>query len=114
MISTSAIPAGIYVNGKYIKKKWAGLDSNQRKLTLTGLQPVPFSLSGTDPFHTYIFSMMERRIKNHKELIVNSLIQFHRKIVFSVIKADILDYFSKHVQIIRQQACFDVVAEYIA
>ena len=28
---------------------WAGLDSNQRKLTLTGLQPVPFSHSGTDP-----------------------------------------------------------------
>ncbi|MHA2043568.1 MAG: hypothetical protein ACW99G_02175 [Candidatus Thorarchaeota archaeon] len=23
------------------KKQWAGLDSNQRKLTLTGLQPVP-------------------------------------------------------------------------
>ena len=33
-----------------IKKKWAGLDSNQRRLTPTGLQPVPFSLSGTDPF----------------------------------------------------------------
>ncbi len=31
-------------------KKWAGLDSNQRRLTPTGLQPVPFSHSGTDPF----------------------------------------------------------------
>ena len=30
-------------------KKWAGLDSNQRKLTLMGLQPIPFSHSGTDP-----------------------------------------------------------------
>ncbi len=37
------------------KKQWAGLDSNQRKLTLTGLQPVPFSLSGTDPFQLTIF-----------------------------------------------------------
>ena len=97
-----------------IAGQWAGLDSNQRKLTLTGLQPVPFSLSGTDPFHTDIFSRLERRIKNYQEQIVNSLIQFHRKIVFSVIKTDILDYFSKQVRIIRQQACFDVVAEYIA
>ena len=32
------------------KDEWAGLDSNQRRLTPTGLQPVPFSLSGTDPF----------------------------------------------------------------
>ena len=31
------------------KSKWAGLDSNQRKLTLMGLQPIPFSHSGTDP-----------------------------------------------------------------
>ena len=31
------------------RKKWAGLDSNQRRLTPTGLQPVPFSHSGTDP-----------------------------------------------------------------
>ena len=31
------------------KIKWAGLDSNQRRLTPTGLQPVPFSHSGTDP-----------------------------------------------------------------
>ncbi len=30
-------------------RHWVGLDSNQRKLTLTGLQPVPFSHSGTDP-----------------------------------------------------------------
>ncbi len=97
-----------------IAGQWAGLDSNQRKLTLTGLQPVPFSLSGTDPFHTYIFSRLERKIKNYQGLIVNSLIQFHRKIVFSVIETDIFDYFSRQVQIIRQQACFDVVAEHIA
>jgi hypothetical protein len=31
------------------RKQWAGLDSNQRRLTPTGLQPVPFSHSGTDP-----------------------------------------------------------------
>ena len=97
-----------------IAGQWAGLDSNQRKLTLTGLQPVPFSLSGTDPSHTDIFSILERRIKNYQEQIVNSLIQFHRKIVFSVIKTDILDYFSKQVRIIRQQAFFDVVTEDIA
>ena len=30
-------------------KKWAGVDSNHRRLTPTGLQPVPFSHSGTDP-----------------------------------------------------------------
>jgi hypothetical protein len=29
--------------------KWAGLESNQRRLTPTGLQPVPFGRSGTDP-----------------------------------------------------------------
>jgi hypothetical protein len=28
---------------------WAGLDSNQRRLTPMGLQPIPFSHSGTDP-----------------------------------------------------------------
>jgi hypothetical protein len=32
-----------------LKKKWAGKDSNLRRLTPTGLQPVPFSRSGTDP-----------------------------------------------------------------
>ena len=31
-------------------QKWAGLDSNQRRLTPMGLQPIPFSHSGTDPF----------------------------------------------------------------
>ena len=40
------------------KKQWAGLDSNQRKLTLTGLQPVPFSLSGTDPLFIEPFYML--------------------------------------------------------
>ncbi len=34
-----------------LRIKWAGLDSNQRKLTLMGLQPIPFSLSGTDPIY---------------------------------------------------------------
>ena len=29
--------------------QWAGLDSNQRRLTPAGLQPAPFSRSGTDP-----------------------------------------------------------------
>ena len=28
---------------------WAGLDSNQRSGNATGLQPVPFGHSGTDP-----------------------------------------------------------------
>src|SRR5215831_9003037 len=28
---------------------WAGLDSNQRSENATGLQPVPFGHSGTDP-----------------------------------------------------------------
>ena len=32
-------------------KKWAGLESNQRRLAPTGLQPVPFGRSGTDPFY---------------------------------------------------------------
>lgn len=32
------------------KNKWAGQDSNLRKLTLMGLQPIPFSHSGTDPY----------------------------------------------------------------
>ena len=32
-----------------LNRQWAGLDSNQRKLTLMGLQPIPFSHSGTDP-----------------------------------------------------------------
>ncbi len=35
------------------QKYWAGLDSNQRKLTLMGLQPIPFSHSGTDPDISY-------------------------------------------------------------
>ena len=33
----------------YHVTQWAGLDSNQRKLTLMGLQPIPFNHSGTDP-----------------------------------------------------------------
>ena len=34
------------------KENWAGLESNQRRLTPMGLQPIPFSRSGTDPlFH---------------------------------------------------------------
>ena len=31
------------------RRYWAGQDSNLRRLTPTGLQPVPFSHSGTDP-----------------------------------------------------------------
>lgn len=31
---------------------WAGLDSNQRSDNATGLQPVPFGHSGTDPLRT--------------------------------------------------------------
>ena len=38
------------------KNNWAGLDSNQRKLTLMGLQPIPFSHSGTDPFFSHLAS----------------------------------------------------------
>jgi hypothetical protein len=30
-------------------RQWVGLDSNQRRLTPMGLQPIPFSHSGTDP-----------------------------------------------------------------
>ena len=40
------------------KKQWAGLDSNQRKLTLMGLQPIPFSRSGTDPSFIDPFYML--------------------------------------------------------
>ena len=72
-------------------------------------------LSNTcEDIYTIDPSKLKRKIKNYQELIVNSLIQFHRKIVFSVIKTDILDYFYKQVRIIRQQACFDVIPEYIA
>ena len=31
------------------RRDWAGLDLNQRRLTPMGLQPIPFSHSGTDP-----------------------------------------------------------------
>ena len=31
------------------KTLWAGQESNLRKLTLMGLQPIPFDHSGTDP-----------------------------------------------------------------
>ncbi len=31
------------------------MDSNHRKLALTGLQPVPFSHSGTDPYQRRAF-----------------------------------------------------------
>ncbi len=43
------------------KNKWAGLDSNQRKLTLMGLQPIPFSHSGTDPLNTH--TVLRKRIQ---------------------------------------------------
>ena len=38
------------------KTQWAGLDSNQRRLTPMGLQPIPFSHSGTDPTRTDQFT----------------------------------------------------------
>jgi hypothetical protein len=34
--------------------QWAGQDSNLRSLATTGLQPVPFNHSGTDPKNTRI------------------------------------------------------------
>ena len=42
------------------KEQWAGLDSNQRRFTPTGLQPVPFSHSGTDPYiHSTYFEYIK-------------------------------------------------------
>ena len=35
---------------EYDLEEWAGLDLNQRRLSPAGLQPAPFSRSGTDPF----------------------------------------------------------------
>ncbi len=46
--------------------KWAGLDSNQRRLTPTGLQPVPFSRSGTDPICRKGILVNRRRISTIK------------------------------------------------
>jgi hypothetical protein len=40
------------LTGNPKKENWAGLESNQRRLAPMGLQPIPFSRSGTDPlFH---------------------------------------------------------------
>ena len=44
MTKTPLLKAGLSKN-----RKWAGLESNQRRLAPTGLQPVPFGRSGTDP-----------------------------------------------------------------
>ena len=53
-----------------------------------------------------------KKIKT-QESIVNSLIQFHWKIIFSVVEADILDHFSQQVYIVGQQSSLDVVAEHV-
>jgi hypothetical protein len=53
--------------------QWAGLDSNQRRLTPTGLQPVPFSHSGTDPYiHLRIIIYDLCIVKNANEKNSNS------------------------------------------
>ena len=58
------------------KEQWAGLDSNQRKLTLMGLQPIPFSHSGTDPFQ---LSNDAKAIRyNLARLLSRSNIQFNK------------------------------------
>ena len=72
--------------------KWAGLDSNQRRLTPTGLQPVPFSHSGTDP-NVHILNCGERL--NFNKAAVNSLIELHWKILFCVVEADVFDHFAE-------------------
>ena len=41
------------------KNMWAGLDSNQRRLTPMGLQPIPFSHSGTDPNIFYFITLQQ-------------------------------------------------------
>ncbi len=38
------------------------MDSNHRKLALTGLQPVPFSHSGTDPYSRLAFYKAHPRL----------------------------------------------------
>ena len=63
-----------------------------------GLQPIPFSLSGTDPCIWYI-----GQIKNQKQSIVNRLVQFHWEIVSGIVEADILDHFSQQGHIARQE-----------
>jgi len=45
-------------NSVRIAGQWAGLDSNQRRLAPTGLQPVPFSHSGTDPHQEHQFTRL--------------------------------------------------------
>ena len=48
---------------------WAGLDSNQRRLAPMGLQPIPFSHSGTDPykpisfFYLYVSDRLKCKIR---------------------------------------------------
>ena len=47
MLGTKKEPMSLIDTG--LNRQWAGLDSNQRRLTPMGLQPIPFSHSGTDP-----------------------------------------------------------------
>jgi len=44
---------------------------------------------------------------------VNSL-QFHREVIFGVVKADVLDHFAKQSHIGWQKPCLDIGAEIIA
>lgn len=48
--------------------QWAGLDSNQRRLTPMGLQPIPFSHSGTDPFGKISSLHIKTGISNKKPI----------------------------------------------
>ena len=59
-------PMTTHVTG--LNHQWAGLDSNQRRLTPMGLQPIPFSHSGTDP--------------DEKTDFTNLSIEFNKKMVF--------------------------------
>jgi hypothetical protein len=38
------------------------------------------------------------------------LIQLHGEVVFGVVEADVLDHFTEQLDIVRQEARFDVIA----
>jgi hypothetical protein len=69
-------------NYRLTTKKWAGLESNQRRLAPTGLQPVPFGRSGTDPFFYYFRgckSLLKNKLRlktGHKRNILPKKISF--------------------------------------
>jgi hypothetical protein len=46
-LGTKKAPLSLIDNGA--RYQWAELDSNQRRLSPMGLQPIPFSHSGIDP-----------------------------------------------------------------